>query len=324
MSTAVILTHTQPEQTGDALRKVVAAAERAGWRLVADQEELTKHGETAAGIARRRDDDQLDLCLVLGGDGTILKGLREHGIQNVPVFGINFGTVGFLAAAEPDELDPSLEQAFAGDYEVIRMPGLEASIEAEPPLALNDVSLIRRPHSRVAELAYRLGGKEVGHVRCDGLVAATPAGSTGYNLANGGPILAWGVAGYVVSFIAPHTLTARPLVVAPDDVLSVTNAAGRDPVDVVLDGEFAGVLASGADDGGALPRRDGAPGAATRCQLLPTRPRQVRPAGSLAAAGGSRRACPARRRRAAPAARRGPPSAPRACPRATPRPRVLR
>ena len=84
-------------------------------------------------------------------------------------------------------------------------------------------------------------------MRCDGLVAATPAGSTGYNLANQGPILAWGVKGYVVSFIAPHTLTARPLVVAPDDVLSVTNAAGRDPVEVVLDGEPVGELASGAE-----------------------------------------------------------------------------
>jgi NAD+ kinase len=109
------------------------------------------------------------------------------------------------------------------------------------------VSLIRRQHSRVAELAYSLGGKEVGHVRCDGLVAATPAGSTGYNLANSGPILAWGVEGYVVSFIAPHTLTARPLVVAPHDVLSVTNAPDRDPVEVVLDGEPAGELASGAE-----------------------------------------------------------------------------
>ena len=69
-------------------------------------------------------------------------------------------------------------------------------------------------------------------MRCDGLVAATPAGSTGYNLANQGPILAWGVEGYVVSFIAPHTLTARALVVAPDDVLQVGNAAGREPVDV--------------------------------------------------------------------------------------------
>jgi NAD+ kinase len=246
MSTALVLTHTQPEQTGAALREVVAAAGRAGWRVVADQEELTKHGEAAAGIARRRDDDHLDLCLVLGGDGTILKGLREHGTRGVPVFGINFGTVGFLAAAEPEDLRESLDRALAGDCEVIEMPGFEAGVDGQPPVALNDVSLIRRPHSRVAELAYRLGGKEVGHVRCDGLVAATPAGSTGYNLANGGPILAWGVKGYVVSFIAPHTLTARPLVVAPDDVLSVTNAAGRDSVDIVLDGEFAGELASGA------------------------------------------------------------------------------
>jgi NAD+ kinase len=110
---------------------------------------------------------------------------------------------------------------------------------------LNDVSFHRRPHGRVAELAFRLGGQEVGHVRCDGLVAATPAGSTGYNLANQGPILAWGVEGYVVSFIAPHTLTARPLVVAPDDVLYVRNAAGREPVDVVVDGEHVTDLASG-------------------------------------------------------------------------------
>ncbi len=184
---------------------------------------------------------------MLGGDGTILKGLREHGTRGVPVFGINYGTVGFLAAADPDDLESVLNRAFGGDYEVIEMPGLEASVDVDPPLALNDVSLIRRQHSRVAELAYRLGGKEVGHVRCDGLVAATPAGSTGYNLANQGPILAWGVKGYVVSFIAPHTLTARPLVVAPDDVLSVTNAAGRDPVEIVLDGEPVGELASGAE-----------------------------------------------------------------------------
>ena len=84
-------------------------------------------------------------------------------------------------------------------------------------------------------------------MRCDGLVAATPAGSTGYNLANQGPILAWGVEGYVVSFIAPHTLTARPLVVAPDDVLLVRNEAGREAVDLVVDGEHVTDLASGAE-----------------------------------------------------------------------------
>jgi NAD+ kinase len=183
--------------------------------------------------------------VVLGGDGTILQALRACAYSSVPVFGINFGTVGFLAAVERDELQGGLEKLFAGEVEVLEMPGLEASVDTETPVALNDVSLIRRPHGRVAELSYRLGGREVGHVRCDGLVAATPAGSTGYNLANAGPILAWGVEGYVVSFIAPHTLTARPLVVAPQDLLSISNAPDRDPVDVVLDGQYICELASG-------------------------------------------------------------------------------
>ena len=245
---AVVLTHTHPEQTSEALRATAAAASAAGSALAASAEEHEKHGAGAEGIERveslRAD---ADLCIVLGGDGTILKALRAFADTGVPVFGFNFGTIGFLAAAERDELSEGLRLAFAGEFEVMRMPGLVAGAEAESPLALNDVSLIRRPYSRVAELAYRLGGQEVGHVRCDGLVAATPAGSTGYNLANSGPILAWGVEGYVVSFIAPHTLTARPLVVAPHDVLSVRNAPDREPVDVVLDGEHVGELASGAE-----------------------------------------------------------------------------
>ncbi|MGI9557087.1 MAG: NAD(+)/NADH kinase, partial [Solirubrobacterales bacterium] len=99
----------------------------------------------------------------------------------------------------------------------------------------------------VAELSYRLGGEEVGRVRCDGLVASTPVGSTGYNLANGGPILAWGVEGFAVSFVAPHTLTARALVVAPDDVLHVRNEGSRDSVDLTLDGTHEGELPAGAE-----------------------------------------------------------------------------
>ena len=246
MSTAVVLTHTQPEQVTEALGTAVAAAKRAGWTLVADRDELAKHGVGADGI-EERGDRAPDLCLVLGGDGTILKALRAYAGTEVPVFGFNYGTIGFLAAVEREELTAGLGAAFEGEFEVMRLPALEARFGAATELALNDVSLIRRQHSRVAELAYRLGGKEVGHVRCDGLVAATPAGSTGYNLANSGPILAWGVEGYVVSFISPHTLTALPLVVAPNDVLSVRNAAGRDGVDVVLDGEHVGELASGAE-----------------------------------------------------------------------------
>ncbi|MQA72839.1 MAG: NAD(+)/NADH kinase [Solirubrobacterales bacterium] len=237
-----------PEQTARALERALETSAAAGCTLYAPTDELAKHGGSARGIEPLDSlDGAPDLCLVLGGDGTILKGLREHAGAGVAVFGINFGTVGFLAAVERDQLEEGLERAFSRGFEVMPLPGLEATLDARPPVALNDVSLIRRQHSRIAELSYSLGGEEVGHVRCDGLVAATPAGSTGYNLANQGPILAWGVEGYVVSFIAPHTLTARPLVVAPNDVLSVRNAPGREPVEIVLDGEPVGELVSGAE-----------------------------------------------------------------------------
>jgi NAD+ kinase len=127
------------------------------------------------------------------------------------------------------------------------MPALELSRDGRSLLGFNDITFSRRPHSRVAELAYSITGEEVGHVRCDGLVVSTPAGSTGYNLANHGPILAWGVAGYVVSYIAPHSLTARALVVAPQDTLTVKNAASRDPVEIAVDGRPVGELDIGAE-----------------------------------------------------------------------------
>ncbi len=241
--TVALLSHTQPEQTAEAVRKAVEIASRHGCELVASESERSKHGRDSEGLVPLGSiDGTPDACLVLGGDGTILKALRLFADTEVPVFGINYGTVGFLAAVDPEGLAEGLERAFTGDFEVMSLPGLDAG---DGRLALNDVSFHRRPHGRVAELTFRLGDQDVGHVRCDGLVAATPAGSTGYNLANNGPILAWGVEGFVVSFIAPHTLAARPLVAAPDDVLTLRNAAGREAVDLVIDGEHVAELASG-------------------------------------------------------------------------------
>jgi NAD+ kinase len=243
--TAVLFTHGNPPETDDAVRAAADAASRASVELVAAPGELDKHPDAGAAIGAADElPERPDMCLVLGGDGTILRALRAYAGTGVPVFGINFGTIGFLAAAEGEELEAGLARAFAGEYEVMALPALEVQLGDGRPVGLNDISFTRRPHERVAELSYRLGGQEVGNVRCDGLVAATPAGSTGYNLANQGPILAWGVEGYVVSFVAPHSLTARPLVVAPDDVLHVRNEAPRDSVDIAVDGEPVGELAS--------------------------------------------------------------------------------
>jgi NAD+ kinase len=185
-----------------------------------------------------------DLCLVLGGDGTILTALRHYVGTPVPVFAVNFGEVGFLATLDPDGLEAGLAKALDGDFDTMELPAIALGrAGGREWWAINDVSFHRKPGLRVAHLSYAVGQDEIGRVRCDGLVVATPAGSTGYNLANGGPVMAWGVEGYVVSFVAPHSLTARTLVVAPNDTLEVANRSREEPADVTVDGQIVCELA---------------------------------------------------------------------------------
>jgi NAD+ kinase len=233
-----VLTHRRTEEVRDALATLRAAAAEAGVALRFDPDETAKHGiEPGDGIlADAPISAEADLCLVLGGDGTILRALQHYLGTEVPVFAINYGQVGFLATVDPDGLEDGVRRALAGDFEAMRLPAISAEGEGRSWHAINDVSFHRKQGLRVADLSYSVGAEEVGRVRCDGLVVATPAGSTGYNLANGGPVMAWGVEGYVVSFVAPHSLTARTLVVAPDDTLTVHNRSSQDPVDVTLDG----------------------------------------------------------------------------------------
>lgn len=248
MKTATLITHSHPPAATAAVATVVSVAHESDWRLVATADEISKHGAAAKGVeVVATDQPRPDLCVVLGGDGSILHALRRFANTGVPVFGVNFGTVGFLAAVERAEAEQGIRRALAGEIETIDLPGLEVILDGSAGVCLNDITLARRPYDRVAELSYRITGEEVGHVRCDGLVVATPVGSTGYNLANQGPILAWGVKGYAVSYIAPHSLTARALVVAPKDILHVGNAAGREPVEVAIDGEHLADLAAGAE-----------------------------------------------------------------------------
>jgi len=234
--TAALITHSHPPSASEAVAVAADVAHEAGWRLAATEQELSKHGAAGEGVDVTAEHTLPEICLVLGGDGSILHALRRFAHTEVPIFGVNFGTVGFLAAVERDQAREGIRRALEGDVEIVPLPGLEVAVDGRKEIGLNDITLARRPHDRVAELSYRIAGEEVGHVRCDGLVAATPVGSTGYNLANQGPILAWGVEGYVVSYISPHSLTARALVVAPGDVLHVGNAPEREPVEVAVDG----------------------------------------------------------------------------------------
>ncbi|HEX7298000.1 MAG TPA: NAD(+)/NADH kinase [Solirubrobacteraceae bacterium] len=247
--TATVLSHTRPAQTADALAALIEAAAREGIALRFDAEETRKYGLTPRDgfVLDAPLSDDVELCVVLGGDGTILRALRRYAGTSVAVFAVNYGEVGFLATIDPEEdgdLPGAFDRALRGDFEVLTLPALALETPEGPHAAFNDFSIHRRAGERVAQLAYAIDGEEVGSVRCDGLVLATPAGSTGYNLANGGPVLAWGVEGFVVSFIAPHSLTARALVVAPGDHLSVHNRS-QGEVDLSLDGRPAGPLGPG-------------------------------------------------------------------------------
>jgi NAD+ kinase len=251
MREITVFTHRRPEDTRAALDRLAVAAAEAGVTLRMDAEETRKHGLRAGpGIAVDAPvKDEVELCVVLGGDGTILRALQRYAGTDVPVFAVNFGQIGFLATVEPEGLEEGVQRALAGDFELLRLPGIVldgAGGQPRParPAAVNDVAIHRKVGERVAQIAYALDGEEVGSVRCDGLVVATPAGSTGYNLANGGPVMAWGVKGFVVSFIAPHSLAARTLVVAPHDRLTIHNRS-RESLDVAVDGRPAGEIPPG-------------------------------------------------------------------------------
>jgi NAD+ kinase len=263
MREITVFTHRRPEDTSAALERLAAAAADVGVTLRMDEEETRKHHALAEGPGVAVDapvKDGVELCVVLGGDGTILRALQRYAGTDVPVFAVNFGEIGFLATVEPQDIEDGIRRALNGDFELLRLPGIVLNeppgqsevgrAAADPALpagaltAVNDVAIHRKVGERVAQIAYALDGEEVGSVRCDGLVVATPAGSTGYNLANGGPVMAWGVEGFVVSFIAPHSLAARTLVVAPRDRLTIHNRS-REPLDVAVDGRPAGEIPPG-------------------------------------------------------------------------------
>jgi NAD+ kinase len=241
-----VFTHRRADDTSEVLARLAERAERAGVRLRLDADETRKHALQAPAVELDAEvKDDVELCVVLGGDGTILRALQRYAGTGVPVFSINFGEIGFLATAERQDEQDAIGRALRGEFELLSLPGIVLELDGARQVAINDVAIHRKVGERVAELAYGLGGEIAGSVRCDGLVVATPAGSTGYNLANGGPVMAWGVEGFVVSFIAPHSMTARALVAAPDDRLTIHNRS-REPLDVAVDGRPAGEIAAGA------------------------------------------------------------------------------
>jgi NAD+ kinase len=191
-----------------------------------------------------------DLVIALGGDGTVLGVARDMGEKSVPILGVNRGHLGFLADVSPEVVDSALEKVLAGQYEVrervrLRVSRLSTGELRSGDLVLNDAVFTKAtPLARMIELRTWVGGERVATYRSDGLIVATPTGSTAYNLSAGGPLLDPSLRVMVLNPICPHTLTQRPLVL-PDDAEVEVELISHEEVALTLDGQTVEMLRPG-------------------------------------------------------------------------------
>jgi NAD+ kinase len=195
--------------------------------------------------------DKVDLMVVLGGDGTLLAVARAIGERAVPVLGVNLGTLGYLAEISLDELFPTLEGVLAGRLQIEARMRLDVHAERDGReigryLALNDAVIARTALSRMIDLKTWADDAEVTTYHADGLIAATPTGSSAYSLSAGGPLLLPGISAIVLTPICPHTLTQRPIVLPKmcQVVIEVLDMRGGE-VHLTVDGQVGCQLQEG-------------------------------------------------------------------------------
>jgi NAD+ kinase len=214
---------------------------------VGEATDRVRNVATASGATVVEEPAEAELVVAVGGDGTLLRTLAHLHGRAVPVIGVNFGRVGFLASISPQSLERDLARVFEGQYRVLELPTLEVRLDGETQVAVNDVVATSATLGRMVELGWAVGGEDLGTVPCDGMICCTPSGSTAYNLSNGGPVLVRGLDALAITFIAPHSLDARPLVVPRGAPVTVRNETADVPVAVLVDGHRVADMPSGAE-----------------------------------------------------------------------------
>ncbi|TWU42948.1 putative inorganic polyphosphate/ATP-NAD kinase [Novipirellula aureliae] len=192
----------------------------------------------------------LDLVIVLGGDGSILQAAREMGTHQFPVLGVNCGRLGFLAAISPDDFLHAWPDVIRGEFDIvehlmIHISVLRAGEKIADQLALNEIAIMRGAPYSILDIDLYADGHLATRYRCDGLILATPVGSTAHNLSAGGPIIRRNMQAIVISPISPHTLTYRPVVDSADTVFELSVTEPYDTTSVVVDGRILSPLLPG-------------------------------------------------------------------------------
>ncbi len=238
--TVLVVGHTGRDEAVRAIRTAVARLLAAGLqvRVLADQAEQL--GLTGVLVVDRGDDAaaECELVVVFGGDGTLLRAAELARPTATPVLGVNLGHVGFLAEAERDAVDATVDRVVARTYEVEERLTIDVTVTTDAGLvtcgwALNEASVEKASRQRSLDLVIEVDGRPLSRWGGDGVVMATPTGSTAYAFSAGGPVVWPAVEALLLVPISPHALFARPLVVSPDSVLAV---------EVLVTGQSAGVL----------------------------------------------------------------------------------
>ena len=235
----------QKEGVPGIARKLLKRFEAAGIDYVLEKSlaellrKKSKESLSAKTVSGSKLAEQSDILISLGGDGTILRLARQVAEYGTPILGVNLGKLGFLTEASLEDLDECLEEILRGEYAIVERMMLQATTIKKPRIyiALNDIVVDKFDTSRVLDLETFVNGEYLATFTADGIILSTPIGSTGYSLANAGPIVTPHNRSITISPICPHTLTARPVIVPDDSTITIKVASPRYKVRLTADGQ---------------------------------------------------------------------------------------
>lgn len=236
----------------DAVSGVKRAVERltaAGVEVIIGQESADRLEADLAARCKIRDHDEFeklaDMVMTFGGDGTLLAAARLLMGTDVPIMGVNVGKLGFLAEFSMTELDEAIDSVITGSYRVVDRTTIEVEFRGTRSTALNEILLERSSKAKMISVRTWVDDHHVADYRADGVIVATPTGSTAYSLAAGGPIIAPSTNSLCITPIAPHTLTLRPLIINDASEVRMHLLSDATQGQVVADGLILGTVSSG-------------------------------------------------------------------------------
>lgn len=242
MKKASIVSKQGKPELGEVASRVAHWLRQHGYTVTADAATLDFCPDCKPAERDSLADEAPDFVIVLGGDGTLLSTARCVAQTGIPILGVNLGSLGFLTEVKQDEIEEALAAVDAGGCDLSTRPMLHCQVQREGKCvatfeALNEVVMNQSAVARITDFEVRVDGKFVANYKADGVIISTPTGSTAYSLAAGGPILSPNVPGFVITPVASHALTNRPLVVRDTAVIEARILVTREQAFLTVDGQ---------------------------------------------------------------------------------------